>query len=108
MRPALVRNSFTDQDGNPWAEVVYGTTQDPNASGYQNFTVANAVEMNLSGLHRQTRFRLDRTETLPWATEFFCTRLGFSTPVIGRLSPHMVKLLQIQMAYYQASQGDCG
>lgn len=103
MRPGLVRQSFADHDGNPWVEVAYGTSRDPFAKGYENFTVSNTVEMNLAGLHRATRFRLDRTATLPWAAEYFVPRLPFPTPVIGRLSAHMVKLLQVQMAYYQKS-----
>lgn len=101
MRPALVRQCFTDDEGNPWVEVAYGTSADPFARGFQNFAVTNTGEMNLAGLHRATRFRLDRTETLPWAAEYFGPRLGFQTPVMGRLSQHMIKLLHVQMAYYQ-------
>ena len=103
MRPALVRQSLTDQDGNPWVDVAYGTSREPFARGHENFTVSNAVEMNFAGLHRATRFRLDRTIVLPWSSEYFVPRLPFPTPVIGRLSQHMVKLLQIQSAYYQKS-----
>ncbi|MBY0306722.1 MAG: hypothetical protein K2W86_16410 [Sphingomonas sp.] len=103
MRPALVRQSFADQDGNPWVEVVYGTSKDPFDKGYQNFAITSMVEMNLAGLLRATRFRLDRAVQLPWASEYFVPRLPFPTPVIGRLSDHMIKLLQMQIAYYQRS-----
>lgn len=102
-RPAIVRQAFQDQEGNPWAEVAYGTSVDPLRASLAHFTVSKVSEMDECGLYYATRFRLDRTMQLPFTDEFFEIRPDRTSPVIGRLTEYGIKLLQMQMAYYQQS-----
>ena len=99
--PGLIRQAFADQDGNPWVAVVYGTSKDPNRTGYENFTVSKIPEMNMCGLKCATRFRLDRTMELPWSVEYFQCLSDRPTPIIGHLSEYGQRLLQMQIGYYQ-------
>lgn len=100
-RPGLVRGSLADQDGNPWVRVVYGTSQNVFLRDHRYLTIANAAEMDACGLYRATRFDLLTCEELPWCSEFFETMFGYDTPIVGHLSQHMTKLLQIQASYLQ-------
>lgn len=100
--PGLVRQAFADQDGQPWVELVYGTSVDPNRRGNQYFTVSKVTEMDACNLRYATRFCFERCMQLPWTEEYFEPLAGQSTPIIGRLSDYGIRLLQVQMAYYQA------
>lgn len=102
--PALVRQAFADQGGQPWARVVYGTSVDPNRRGNQFFTISKVSEMDASGLRYATRFCLDRTMELPWAAEYFRALPNMPTPIIGCLTPYSRHILQIQMSYWQQEQ----
>jgi hypothetical protein len=57
-RPALVKQAFADQDGQPWVTVVYGTSVKP-FKGRENFTVAKLIDMDMCGLKCATRFCMD-------------------------------------------------
>ncbi len=99
--PGLIRQAFADQDGNPWVEVVYGTSVDPNRTGTQFFTVSKVSEMDACNLRYATRFCFDRCLALPWAEEYFQPLRGALTPIIGHLSAYGVQILQVQMSYHQ-------
>lgn len=105
-RPALVKRASSDQDGNPWVHLAYGTSSDPFRKSLDDFTVANIGEMDECGLWCATRFRLDRVALLPWSSEFFPDAPGRSTPVMGRLSQHGVNLLRHQSALRQKRDQD--
>ena len=99
--PGLIRQAFADQDGKPWVEVVYGTSVDPNRTGNKYFTVSKVSELDAAGLKFATRFCLGRSMQLPWSEEYFECLGRRTTPILGRLSPYAIHILQIQIAYYQ-------
>lgn len=103
--PGLIRQNFADQDGNPWVRVVYGTSVDPFREGLEYFAVANLPQMDMCGLKCATRFCLARHAELPWGPDFFDAHEGRDTPVIGHLSQHLQRLLQVQVSYWQNAQG---
>lgn len=100
-RPALVRQAFQDQDGNPWVHVVYGTSKRPYSSRPQDFAIVTLPEMEVCGLSQATRFELDRQLELPWSEEYFGCLPGQPTPVIGHVPDYEVRKLQMQVAYWQ-------
>ena len=53
--------------------------------------IQNAISLRQLGLHRATRFDLDKMVTLPWNPEFFGFWAGFNTPVIGSLTEDYIK-----------------
>lgn len=84
--------------------VVYGTSKDPFRRGLDHFTVANMVDMDICNLKCATRFVLSRHTQLPWGPDYFSPYDGLNTPVIGHLTQHLQKLLQVQVSYWQNSQ----
>lgn len=94
-RPALVRNVAQTSDGYGEVHLVYGTTHMKHNFRKYDFVVSNAAEMDACGLYRATRFDLDKIAWIPWAEEWFDTLPGYTSPVIGRLTDHGTKLLQI-------------
>ncbi len=100
--PGLIRQAFADQNGNPWVEVVFGTSKDPLRSGNEYFTISKVSEMNACNLKYATRFCFRKCMQLPWSEEYFEALRGQPTPIIGRLTDYGIKLLQVQMAYFQA------
>ncbi|MFC3711267.1 hypothetical protein ACFOMD_01710 [Sphingoaurantiacus capsulatus] len=93
-----------DDDGLPWVSVVYGTTKLRREERLGDFVVANLAELDAAGLYRATRFDLNKCATLPWATNFFQTRPGYQSPVIGRLSEYGIYMLQVTISVRQARQ----
>ncbi|MBC2651253.1 hypothetical protein H7F50_05895 [Novosphingobium flavum] len=91
-------------DGTDEAEVqlIYGTTQLKLMQRRNDFFVTNAAEMDSCGLHKATRFDLDKVAWIPWASEWFDCLTGYSSPIIGHLSQHSTKLLQYQLGRRQA------
>jgi hypothetical protein len=59
--------------------------------------------MDACGLFQATRFDLDIVAWIPWALEWFETLPGYTSPIIGHLSPHGIKMLQLTASYKQAS-----
>jgi hypothetical protein len=100
-RPALVRQAFADQDGNPWVMVVYGTSRDPYSNSLVHFSIVTLPEMNMCGLKQATRFDLNRAIKLPWSREFFECLSGKPTPIIGHMPDYEIRKLQTQIAYLQ-------
>jgi hypothetical protein len=100
-RPALVRQAFADQDGNPWVSVVYGTSKDPYSNSLMHFSVVTLPEMDICGLKQATRFDLTRVMTLPWSREFFECLPGKPTPIMGHMPDYEIRKLQTQIAYLQ-------
>jgi hypothetical protein len=90
--------------GNPHVDVGFGTSVDPFRTSLADFTISKMSEMDACGLYYATRFRLDRTLILPYTDEFFEIRQDTQSPIIGHLTEYGIKLLQMQMAYYQAYQ----
>jgi hypothetical protein len=100
-RPALVRQAFADQSGNPWICVVYGTSKNPYSNSLAHFSIVTLPEMNVCGLKQATRFDLSREMTLPWSREFFECLAGKPTPIIGHLPEYEVRKLQTQISFLQ-------
>lgn len=86
-------------------EVVYGTSQDPFRAGNQYFTVSKMSEMAQCNLDYATRFNLGRSLRLPWSTEFFEPLPGHQTPIMGHLTDYAIRVLQMQISYYQRETG---
>jgi len=78
--------------------VVYGTTK-LKLHRRRDFFVTNVAEMDACGLNKATRFDLDKIAWIPWASEWFATLPGYASPIIGHLSAHGSKLLQIELSY---------
>lgn len=101
-RPALVRNVAVDDDsGHGHVEVVYGTTKLKLSSRLFDFVISKPYEMDHCGLYRATRFDLDKHVWVPWAAEWFEALPGTSSAVLGHLTDHSVKMLQITIALKQ-------
>jgi hypothetical protein len=83
---------------------VYGTSVDPFRGGLENFTISNLPEMDMCGLKCATRFCLGRDAELPWGPDFFDPHKGRTSPIIGHLSEHGQRLLQVQISYWQQAQ----
>lgn len=104
-RPALVRNAATLPNGTAEVEVVYGTTNLKLHKRKYDFIVSKASEMDACGLYRATRFDLDKLLWLPWNTEWFEVLTGYNSPVIGSLTEHGIKMLQLTAEVKQRMQG---
>ena len=99
--PGLIKAAFADNDGQPWVEVVYGTSVDSNRRGTQFFTISKVSEMDACNLKYATRFCFDRCMQLPWSEEYFVPLPNAPTPIVGHLTPYSIQILQVQMSYYQ-------
>lgn len=95
-RPAIVRQAFADDENQPWVNVVYGTSRNTSLSSPGQFVIANLADMDSCGLHKATRFNLLRCEQLPWSQDFFTELPGYQSPVIGQLTPYLIRLIQIE------------
>lgn len=100
-RPAIVKQALQDEEGNPWVNVMYGTTKLRMRENPFDFYVSNMTEMDHAGLFHATRFELKRCKIVPWAEEYFAKLRGYPSPVIGRLSPHSIRMLQVAVAHAQ-------
>jgi len=94
-RPALVRCVLLAQGHtHAFVEVTYGTS---NLKIFQrrrvDLIIQNDSELCGMGLPQATRFDLERTVTLPWASEFFVGRTANQSPVIGHLSKRYCEML---------------
>lgn len=94
-RPALVRNAATRSNGTAEVEVVYGTTNLKLNTRKFDFVVSKASEMDACGLYRATRFDLDKLLWLPWTTKWFEILPNYNSPIIGSLTEHGIKMLQL-------------
>ncbi|MHB1104671.1 MAG: hypothetical protein ACYC0C_18245 [Devosia sp.] len=97
LRPALVLNVFRDRKTqDTFCEVAYGTTnlKFPQR-GHLDLIIQNAADLSLIGLHRATRFDLDRNNVviLPWSEEYLDCWPGFQSPYIGTLTEEYLKEL---------------
>lgn len=100
-RPGLVRNVAPFDDGTCDVEVVYGTTKLKFHQRRDDFFITKASEMAACGLDRATRFDLDNILWLPWSSEWFEPLGGANSPVIGTLTDHAVKMLQLTVSMRQ-------
>ena len=106
-RPGIVLNIAVHEnggegDGEGEAQVIFGTTNLKMAQRRRDFYVTNLAEMDQCSLDKATRFDLDKIGWLPWAEEWFDVLPGFSSPIIGHLSAHSTRLLQIELTYRHA------
>jgi hypothetical protein len=95
-------------DGTGDVEVVYGTTNLKLLTRPYDLIISKASEMNACGLYRATRFDLDNSVWLPWNTDWFEILPDLFSPVIGKLSPEAVKLLQMTLAWKQMAENGKG
>ena len=106
-RPAIVLNvAVHEEDGETEGEVqvIYGTTNLKRMQRRGDFYVTNVAEMDICGLNQATRFDMDRIGWIPWADEWFETLPTYSSPIIGHLSQHFIKLLQYELGRRQARE----
>jgi len=102
-RPAIVLNVAVDAEaGEGEVQVVYGTTKTKALRRPRDFFVTNVSEMDACGLDKATRFDLDKMTWIPWANEWFATLPRYGSPVIGKLTQHGQRLLQIELSHRQA------
>jgi hypothetical protein len=105
-RPGLVRNVAILEDGTADVEVVYGTTKLKLLERKDDFFITKMSEMVACGLDRATRFDLDKIFWLPWSSDWFEPLHGGSSPVIGTLTAHSIKMLQITVSLRQARKAE--
>lgn len=99
-RPAIVVNvGVNEEDREGEVHLIYGTSNVKLHQRMGDFFVTNVAEMDACGLNKATRFDLDTMAWIPWADEWFETLPGYSSPIIGHLSGHAIRLLQIDLAY---------
>lgn len=99
-RPAVVTNVALDEDaGEGEVQLIYGTTTLKFHQRPRDFYVTNMAEMDACGLNKATRFDLDKVAWIPWAEEWFETLPRYDSPIIGHLSHHSTKLLQVELSY---------
>lgn len=101
-RPALIKNVAQLPDNIGEVHLIYGTTNIKSQQRRNDLTITNVNEMNACGLYRATRFDLDTIAHIPWAEEWFDILPDYSSPVIGRLTEHGIKMLQLIISYRQA------
>jgi hypothetical protein len=107
-RPALVIKTAISETGlNGEVYVMYGTTQLKLDKRRNDLFVTNYNEMYEAGLHKATRFDLDKVLWLPWAEEFFekPNHPHYHSPVIGHLPVNSTKLLWYLLADRQRRLG---
>lgn len=103
-RPALVKNVARLPNNAGEVQLIYGTTNVKSHQRPHDFTITNMSEMNACGLYKATRFDLDTISWIPWSAEWFEILPGYSSPVIGRLTEHGIKMLEICISFKQASR----
>lgn len=85
-------------------QVIYGTTTLKMQARPHDFFVCKLSEMEQCGLDKATRFDLDTFAWIPWDEEWFDTLPQYNSPVVGHLTEHAIKLLQIELGYRKAHQ----
>jgi len=91
------------EEGEGEVQLVYGTTKLKLLQRPRDFFVTNVAEMDACGLNKATRFDLDKVAWVPWADEWFSTLPTYTSPIIGHLSGHGMRLLQVELAHRQAT-----
>lgn len=85
-RPTLFRALKLSPDGKMAAvEVTFGTSNAKFDSRPFDLIIQNSSSLDCAGLPQVTRFDLDITIWLPWASEFFTPREGYTSPITGYL-----------------------
>ena len=100
----MLNIAINHEDGEGEVQVVYGTTKLKMMQRHHDFYVTNLAEMDECGLDKATRFDLDKIGWMPWASEWFVPLLGYSSPIMGHLSSHSTRLLQIELAHRSRRQ----
>lgn len=102
-RPAIVLNVAVDAEaGEGDVQLVYGTGTLKLGRRPRDFFVTNVAEMDACGLSKATRFDLDSIAWIPWADAWFDVLPSYASPIIGHLSSHATKLLQMELGRRQA------
>jgi hypothetical protein len=95
-RPGLIIQTAISETGlRGEVRVVYGSTNLKSFKRQNDLYVVNYKEMYEAGLHKATRFDLDKVLWLPWADEFFekPQHIHYQSPVIGHLPENSYRLL---------------
>jgi len=104
-RPGIVMNVAVDDDERTGeVQVIYGTTTLKMQTRRHDFFVCKLSEMEMCGLDKATRFDLDTFAWIPWDSEWFDTLPQYDSPIVGHLTDHAIKLLQIELSYRKAAQ----
>lgn len=80
-------------------QVIYGTTTLKMQTRKHDFFVCKLSEMEQCGLDKATRFDLDTFAWIPWDEDWFDTLPQYTSPIIGHLTDHATRLLQIELSY---------
>ena len=99
VRPALVRESMRDPAANRAALVVsYGTANlDFNNRSALDLILQNYERLCELELPHAIRFDLDRTNWLPWCSEFFCPPTHSAYILAGALTKTEVAALRARL-----------
>lgn len=103
-RPGLIIKTAISETGlRGEVYVMYGTTRLKSDQRPDDLFVQNYQEMYEAGLHKATRFDLDKVLWLPWAAEFFGKpdHPHYYSPVIGHLPENSTRLLYFLLAERQ-------
>ena len=83
---------------------MYGTTKLKMQTRKLDFFVTKQSEMDACGLYYATRFDLDEIHWLPWADEWFETRVGYTSPIIGKLTYTGIEALRLTVELRQLAK----
>ncbi len=74
------------EDGMTYVSVFFGTSNlKTDIRLHRDLIIQNARSLRKFGLHRATRFDLDRTADLPWSPDWFPCPAAGTSPIIGML-----------------------
>lgn len=94
-RPALVRSVLLNSTHTrARVEITYGTSNLKADLRPLDLIVQGPAELRAMGLPQPTRFDLDLTVVVPWASEFFEPLPGKRTPIVGHLTDAAIAQLE--------------
>ncbi|MEJ2644289.1 MAG: type II toxin-antitoxin system PemK/MazF family toxin [Gammaproteobacteria bacterium] len=105
-RPALVLRVDDSHPGEPWVEVVYGTSQKTASVRSGELLISKATNLaayRQAGLSFDTKFDFKQVVRLPFHDEWFDRFPGLlrRTPVMGSLHASLIR--SVQAAYRAAN-----
>lgn len=96
-RPGLVRSIFVSRERQRAViDVAYGTSRIIGMEPFELIIDADDEQL-ACGLVLPTCFNLQRSVRLPWAEEFFGTRMTRKGPILGRLPATAVERLRVML-----------
>ncbi len=77
-----------------YVSVFFGTSNlKTDLRLHRDLIIQNARSLRKFGLHRATRFDLDRTADLPWSPDWFPCPVAGTSPIIGMLDEAYKQIL---------------